>query len=113
MTLKEYQEWHYKLWDYIANRILQAKEWLLIPDLKSEWVHANYKDKYCLDNNCFICNYFLSSPDSCKECATKLGYKYNGHCLGGLYMDCVCSKTYTNQYKKACEIRDIWGGNPT
>ena len=111
MTLKEYQEWHYKLWDYIADRILQVKRCLSITDLKSEWFYENYEDD--IDNNCFICDYLVSSPDSCKECATMFGYKDNGYCLGGLYNECLCSNTYIDQYKKACEIRDIWGGNPT
>ena len=111
MTLKEYQEWHYKLWDYIADRILQAKECLDICDLKLEWFHLNYEDD--IYNNCFICDYLLSEPHSCYECATMLGFKENGRCLGGLYIDCLCSKSYIYQYKKACEIRDIWGGNPT
>ena len=111
MTLKEYQEWHYKLWDYIADRILQSKECLCISKLKSEWVQANYKDD--LDNNCFICDYLLSSPNSCEECANMLGYKETGNCLGGLYYDCLYSDTYIDKYKIACEIRDIWGGNPT
>ena len=35
MTLKEYQEWHYKLWDYIAGRILLAKECLIIDQYKT------------------------------------------------------------------------------
>lgn len=111
MTLKEYQEWHYKLWDYIADRILQAKEWLIIPDLKSEWFHTNYKGN--IDNNCFICDYLLGSPDSCEECIKMLGFKRNGECLGGLYRECVSTMSYINQYKIACAIRDIWGGNPT
>lgn len=111
MTLKEYQECHYKLWDYIADRILQSKKCLFISKLKSEWFRANYK--HYLDNNCFICDYLLSSANSCKECATMLGFKRNGECLGGLYFNCLLSTSYIEQYKKACEIRDIWGGNPT
>ena len=111
MTLKEYREWHYKLWDYIAYRILQAKECLCISVLKSEWIHENYK--YDLDNNCFICDYLFSSPNSCKECASMLGFKRNGECLGGLYRSCVLSTSYIDQYKKACEIRDIWRGKST
>ena len=108
MTLKEYQEWHYKLWDYIADRILQAKRRLSITDLKSEWLHANYKSD--IDNDCFICDFLLGSSDSCKECATMLGFERNGECLGGLYFNCLLSTSYIDQYKKACEIRDIWGG---
>ena len=111
MTLKEYQECHYKLWDYIADRILQAKECLIISKLKSEWMQANYIGDGC--NDCFICDYLLSSPDNCKECANMLGYKDTGSCLGGLYYDCIYNDTYIGQYKKALEIRDIWGGNPT
>lgn len=111
MTLKEYQEWHYKLWDDIADRILQAKECLSISNLKSEWLHANYKGG--INSDCFICDFLLGSPDSCEECATMLGFKRNGECLGGLYRDCILSRSYIDQYKKACEIRDIWGGNPT
>lgn len=99
MTLKEYQEGHYKLWDYIADRILHARRCLIIPDLKKEWLHANYKPD--IANNCFIYDYLLGLPDSCEEC------------LGGLYRECVLSTSYIEQYEKACEIRDIWGGNPT
>lgn len=36
-----------------------------------------------------------------QECIKMLGFRRNGECLGGLYLN------------KACEIRDIWGGNPT
>lgn len=111
MTLKEYQEWHYKLWDYTADRILQVKECLIIFDLKSEWIHENYKGD--IANNCFICDFFLGSSDSCEECIKMLGFRRNGECLEGLYRDCVLSTSYIDQYKKACEIRDIWGGNPT
>ena len=111
MTLKEYRKNHYELWDYIADRILHARRRLYIPDLKEEWLHANYKGD--IDNNCFICDYLLGSPDSCKECATMFGFKRNGECLGGLYTTCITSTSYIDQYKKACEIRDIWGGNPT
>lgn len=111
MTLKEYQEWHYKLWDYIADRILQSKECLSIFRLKSERVNANYKAE--IENNCFICDFLLGSPDRCKECATMLGFKRNGECLGGLYFDCIMCMSYIDKYKKAVEIRDIWGGNPT
>ena len=116
MALKEYQKNHYKLWDYIAYSILQAKEWLIIPDLKTEWLHANYKP--VIANNCFICDYLLGSrspdsSDSCEECIKMLGFRRNGECLGGLYRDCVMCTSYIEQYKKACEIRDIWGGNPT
>lgn len=110
MTLKEYQESHYKLWNYISDRILHTHLYLSIPDLKEEWLHANYKGN--LYNNCFICDYLLASPCSCEECAKILGFKRNGECLGGLYRECVLSTSYIEQYEKACEIRDIWGGNP-
>lgn len=111
MTLKEYQEWYYKLWDYIADRILHVRRCLIIPDLKKEWLYANYKPD--IANNCFICDYLLGSPDSCEECIKMLGFRRNGECLGGLYRNCALSTSYIDQYKKACEIRDIWGGNPT
>lgn len=110
MSLKEYQEWHYKLWDYIADRILRAKECLSISYLKSEWIHENYK---CyVENNCFICDYLASSPCSCNECENMLGFERNYECLGGLYQACLFSTPYLEQYNITCEIRDIWGGNP-
>lgn len=101
MTLKEYQEGHYKLWDYIADRILHARRCLNILHLKTKWfqLHANYKPD--IANNCFICDYLLGSPDSCEECIKMLGFKRNGECLGGLYRECVLSRSCIEQYEKS------------
>lgn len=55
LTRKETVSWHRKMWNWIADRIEEEKEYQHINVLKKEYCEG--KGFYYVTSNCFCCEY--------------------------------------------------------
>lgn len=129
MTKKEAIKNHRDMWNWIADQIEKDKELKHIEDLKQDYCNDYTSGDYCIQFNCFCCEYAKISNDynfNCNSCPVEwpsttkefmCEYKNNkslkiGDC-DGLWIECAdmvySPKSYTweEQAKLARQIANL------
>ena len=114
---------HKSMWEWIAEKILEAEKCVSIPALKQEYIEEfeiePYRSEVLCNSSCYLCYicsilseiYAVSSDDICLLCKTFI-YSFNPHnfvrlpgCLNGLYRAALFeSENYLNQHHFAMMI---------
>lgn len=111
LTRKETVSWHRKMWNWIADRIEEEKEYQRINVLKKEYCEG--KGFYCVTSNCFCCEY---TNYNCAFCPIEWGSgvidmmcldQYNEEDNKGLYSLCCDEKDWKEQAKLARQIANL------
>ena len=90
LTREEAILWHRKMWNWIADRIEEEKEYQDINYLKKEY--CDIKGFHCETNNCFCCEY---TNINCSLCPIEWGSEVNILCVlisikNMTMKDCIC-----------------------
>lgn len=108
-VFKEYKKAHYKMWNWIAKQVKQAKtvhdSLHIIRTYKVLWLESNgYKHKKII-YGCFAC---AVCDQNCSKCPLKDVLKG----CGDIWLEDVCKAFSSNDYAKAynwaIKIRDGW-----
>ena len=111
LTREEAVSEHRKMWNWIADRIEEEKEYQDINYLKKEY--CDIKGFHCETNNCFCCEY---TNINCSLCPIEWGSEVeNLMCLDqykeydneGLYLLCCDEKDREEQAKLARQIANL------
>lgn len=111
LTREEAILWHRKMWNWIADRIEEEKEYQDINYLKKEY--CDIKGFHCETNNCFCCEYTNINCSLCPiECGSEVEYlmcldQYKEYDNEGLYLLCCDEKDREEQAKLARQIANL------
>lgn len=110
LTREEAISKHRKMWNWIADRIEEEKEYQDIEDLKIEYCHD---EEVRVKNNCFCCGYTKYICDYCPiEWGSEVEYfmcldKYEDNDYKGLYPLCCNESDWREQAKLERQIANL------
>lgn len=107
------KDFHYKMWDYIVDKIEEHKTAINIKEAKVEFLESHNIDADSILNACPMCQYnkqhfLLSDIAPCLNCPSALMVSQYRGCLAGLYGLCRFTDSYVVQSTLAQAIRDSW-----
>ena len=111
LTREEAISKHRKMWNWIADRIEEEKEYQDINYLKKEY--CDIKGFHCETNNCFCCEYTNINCSLCPiEWGSEVEYlmcldQYKEYDNEGLYLLCCDEKDREEQAKLARQIANL------
>lgn len=97
---------HWMMWNWIEQKIREAKRVLNIPDLKIEYLENNGFNHIFAD--CFLCQYVSEVSVfeiQCNYCPVER--PSGDDCLGGLWRDVLTADTWQEQAALARQIAEL------
>ena len=112
-TDKELKDLHYKMWDYIADKIVEYKTIINIEEVKLEFLESENIDFNSIKHACPMCQYAsqhlpLNYYHMCRCCPSALNVDLFRGCLSGLFGLCGLANDYRTQLILVLAIRDSW-----